>query len=51
MESKNSLKVFSDGGARGNPGPAASAFLVKDCDNKIIFLNTKKKKKIKKKKK
>ncbi|OGY08100.1 MAG: hypothetical protein A2782_03745 [Candidatus Blackburnbacteria bacterium RIFCSPHIGHO2_01_FULL_43_15b] len=42
MESKNSLKVFSDGGARGNPGPAASAFLVKDCDNNIIFQSAKK---------
>jgi len=25
---KNSLKIFCDGGARGNPGPAAAAFVV-----------------------
>lgn len=24
------LKIFCDGGSRGNPGPAASAFVVKD---------------------
>ncbi|MBI2590372.1 MAG: ribonuclease HI family protein [Candidatus Blackburnbacteria bacterium] len=36
MES-NSLKVFSDGGARGNPGPAASAFVVKDFQDNIIY--------------
>ncbi|MBI4029534.1 MAG: ribonuclease HI family protein [Candidatus Blackburnbacteria bacterium] len=38
----NNLKVFSDGGARGNPGPAASAFVVKDFQNNIIFKNAKK---------
>ena len=26
--SKDNLKIFCDGGARGNPGPAASAFAV-----------------------
>ena len=26
--SKNDLKIFCDGGARGNPGPAAAAFVV-----------------------
>ena len=25
---KNDLKIFTDGGSRGNPGPAASAFVV-----------------------
>jgi ribonuclease HI len=29
------LKIFSDGGARGNPGPAASAFVVFDNGEKI----------------
>lgn len=29
-----SLKIFTDGGARGNPGPAAAAFVVyDDADN------------------
>ncbi|MBI2267910.1 MAG: ribonuclease HI family protein [Candidatus Blackburnbacteria bacterium] len=27
------LRVFCDGGARGNPGPAASAFVVMDGEN------------------
>ena len=31
------LKIYCDGGARGNPGPAAAAFVVKDTNNKIIF--------------
>jgi ribonuclease HI len=30
------LKVYSDGGARGNPGPAALAFLIFSEDNKIL---------------
>ncbi len=28
--------VFTDGGARGNPGPAAAAFIVKDNQGKIL---------------
>jgi ribonuclease HI len=28
IDTDNNLKVFCDGGARGNPGPAASAFVV-----------------------
>lgn len=32
---KRKLKVYSDGGARGNPGPAASAFIVLRS-NKVI---------------
>lgn len=32
---KNVINIYSDGGARGNPGPAGSAFVVLDND-KII---------------
>lgn len=31
------LKIYCDGGARGNPGPAASAFVVIDKNGKVIF--------------
>lgn len=31
------LIINSDGGSRGNPGPAASAFVVKDENDKMIF--------------
>ena len=30
------IKVYSDGGARGNPGPAAAAFLILSEDNKVL---------------
>lgn len=30
------LNIYCDGGARGNPGPAASAFIVKDATGKIL---------------
>lgn len=30
------IKINTDGGARGNPGPAASAFLVFAADNKLV---------------
>ena len=30
------LLVYSDGGARGNPGPAAYGFLIKDQDQQVI---------------
>ncbi len=33
---KNPLKIFCDGGARGNPGEAAAAFVV-ERDGKIIY--------------
>jgi ribonuclease HI len=33
---KNDLSIYCDGGARGNPGPAAIAFVVWQ-DNKIIY--------------
>lgn len=31
------LKIFTDGGARGNPGPAAVAFVVYDGDGEKII--------------
>ncbi len=31
------LKIYCDGGARGNPGPAAGAFVVLDNSGKILF--------------
>jgi len=31
------LTVFCDGAARGNPGPAACAFVVKDQDGKVLL--------------
>jgi ribonuclease HI len=31
------LKIFTDGGARGNPGPAATGFVIKDSQDKILF--------------
>lgn len=33
------LKVFSDGGARGNPGPAAAAFLIISNEGRILKTN------------
>lgn len=36
----DSLKIYCDGGARGNPGPAAAAFVV-EKDGKVIFKNSK----------
>lgn len=33
---KGTLRVYCDGGARGNPGPAASAFIVVSPDGKIL---------------
>ena len=33
------LKVFSDGGARGNPGPAAAAFLIISDGGRILKTN------------
>jgi len=30
------LYVFTDGGARGNPGPAAIGFVIKDSSGKIL---------------
>ncbi len=33
----NQITVFCDGGARGNPGPAASAFVVFNNQNETIY--------------
>jgi ribonuclease HI len=33
---KKTLFVFADGGARGNPGPAAVGFLVKNNQGKVL---------------
>jgi ribonuclease HI len=33
----NNLTIFTDGGARGNPGPAACAFIVKDTAKDVIY--------------
>ncbi len=30
------LNVYSDGGARGNPGPAAAAYLILSQDEKVV---------------
>ncbi len=34
------LKLYSDGGARGNPGPAASAFLALDEKGMVLTANS-----------
>lgn len=31
------MTIFTDGGARGNPGPAAAAFVVIDKDGNIVY--------------
>ncbi len=31
------IKIFTDGGARGNPGPAGIGFVIQDAIGKIIF--------------
>ncbi len=35
MQSKG-LKIYCDGGARGNPGPGASAFVVFDDEERVL---------------
>ena len=30
------VKLFTDGGARGNPGPAAAAFVLQDADGIVL---------------
>ena len=32
----NYLSIFCDGGARGNPGPAATGFLIKDSKGNVL---------------
>jgi ribonuclease HI len=34
---KNKLIIYTDGGARGNPGPAGIGAIAKNNDNEIIF--------------
>ena len=36
QDSKN-LEIYCDGGARGNPGPAASAFIAKSNKGEVIY--------------
>jgi ribonuclease HI len=31
------IKLFADGGSRGNPGPSASGYVLMDLDSNIIF--------------
>lgn len=31
------IKLYADGGSRGNPGPSASGYVLLDLDNNIIF--------------
>lgn len=40
MLDKKAIKIYCDGGARGNPGPAAAAFVVEES-GKIIFKKSK----------
>ena len=35
------LKIYTDGGARGNPGISGYGFVVLDQDNKLIFQDSK----------
>jgi ribonuclease HI len=34
---KNKLIIYTDGGARGNPGPAGIGAIAKNDDNEIVF--------------
>jgi ribonuclease HI len=33
----NKLFINCDGGSRGNPGPSACAFIVKDLDGNLVY--------------
>lgn len=35
------MKIYCDGGARGNPGPSASSFVVFDSNNILIYKDSK----------
>ena len=37
----NKLTIYTDGGARGNPGPAGIAYVIYDENNKLIAKNSK----------
>lgn len=41
MKKPETIKIFCDGGSRGNPGLSASAFVVYDSENKIIHKQNK----------
>ncbi|MBM4400923.1 MAG: ribonuclease HI family protein [Crenarchaeota archaeon] len=40
MDIHKRLMVFSDGGARGNPGPAAAAFIVLSENGQVLAANS-----------
>lgn len=42
MENENIINVYTDGGARGNPGEAAYGFVIYDKNENIIFKQGKK---------
>lgn len=31
------VNIYTDGGSRGNPGPAAAAFVVKNTDGEVVY--------------
>jgi ribonuclease HI len=35
--SEDELRIYTDGGSRGNPGPSASGFVIKNSNEKVIF--------------
>ncbi|RJQ28089.1 reverse transcriptase-like protein [Candidatus Parcubacteria bacterium] len=37
MKKIDNISIFTDGGSRGNPGEAASAFIIYDDDNNIVY--------------
>ncbi|HUD07439.1 MAG TPA: ribonuclease HI family protein [Candidatus Saccharimonadales bacterium] len=37
QQSPKAVKVYADGGSRGNPGPSASGFVVLDMNDKVLF--------------
>jgi len=36
MRKVNVLKIYTDGGARGNPGPSAAGVVIMDTNNKVL---------------
>lgn len=36
LKSHKKIKIFTDGGSRGNPGPAASGYVILDQDDKVL---------------
>ena len=41
MQNEKTIKIYCDGGARGNPGPAASAFVVFTKDKEVLHTEAK----------